>query len=469
MITIQRQLVLISLLLLATAAFGDTKTWTGTVSTLWSVGGNWDGGVAPVNGDVLVFPHGAGNTNTVNDLVGLTLTSMSFPSLNGNFGVNGNAFTLNAGVDNQGTLGWNAPTTLGASQTFLAGHTTRFFQTITLNGHTLTLQPYVTTFFAGSSIVGTGDVIMMGTGGTGGTQLSGSINITGTVSLTAGADINVEGTISAANVVAGSGSIVSGAGTLPSFTSNGATIRPGHAAGQGCCGFDAIGILTTGSLSANGGVLSIGLVTPVPGTGHDQLAVNGTVTLSNPTLTVTFPAAVPPAGTSFVIIANDGTDPVSGTFAGLPEGTTFTVGATALRITYAGGTGNDVVLTAVNATTTTLNTDPNPSGGTVVLTIHVAAVPPASGIPTGSVSIFVDGQLATSGVLDANGDLVITLTGLSPGLHDIRADYTGDASFGASSATVAQQVIAPIPTLSTWMMMLFAVAIATIALRITPR
>src|ERR1051326_3225033 len=48
----------------------------------------------------------------------------------------------------------------------------------------------------------------------------------------------------------------------------------------------------------------------------------------------------------FPIIDNDGTDPVVGTFAGLPEGATFKAGSYTYWITYKGGDGNDVVLTA---------------------------------------------------------------------------------------------------------------------------
>ena len=57
----------------------------------------------------------------------------------------------------------------------------------------------------------------------------------------------------------------------------------------------------------------------------------------------------PSVGTAFTIIANDGGDAVAGTFAGLAEGATFQSGAALFSISYAGGDGNDVVLTAVEA------------------------------------------------------------------------------------------------------------------------
>src|SRR5439155_15925819 len=65
--------------------------------------------------------------------------------------------------------------------------------------------------------------------------------------------------------------------------------------------------------------------------------------LGGATLTLTV-GATPPVGSSYVIINNDGTDPVVGTFAGLPNGGVITVGTNSFKILYAGGDGNDVVL-----------------------------------------------------------------------------------------------------------------------------
>jgi len=82
------------------------------------------------------------------------------------------------------------------------------------------------------------------------------------------------------------------------------------------------------------------------GTQFDQLTVleSGTVSPGNAALQIR-DTQVYPLGTSFRIIDNDGTDAVTGTFAGLPAGAS--IGGTFNRytITYAGGTGNDVVLT----------------------------------------------------------------------------------------------------------------------------
>jgi hypothetical protein len=68
-------------------------------------------------------------------------------------------------------------------------------------------------------------------------------------------------------------------------------------------------------------------------------------------LTVTS-TVVPAVGSSFEIVNNSATSAISGAFVGLPEGSTFTVkvGATTMtfKISYKGGTGNDVVLTRIS-------------------------------------------------------------------------------------------------------------------------
>ncbi len=64
--------------------------------------------------------------------------------------------------------------------------------------------------------------------------------------------------------------------------------------------------------------------------GYDQLNVTGTVALgTTTTLSASLFGGYTPAavGNSYTIINNDGTDAVTGTFAGLAEGATFTLGA----------------------------------------------------------------------------------------------------------------------------------------------
>jgi hypothetical protein len=57
----------------------------------------------------------------------------------------------------------------------------------------------------------------------------------------------------------------------------------------------------------------------------------------------------PIIGTKFMLIQNDGSDPINGTFNGLPEGAKLKFGGRQWQMTYKGGTGNDVVATLLSA------------------------------------------------------------------------------------------------------------------------
>ena len=88
----------------------------------------------------------------------------------------------------------------------------------------------------------------------------------------------------------------------------------------------------------------------------DRFNVAGTVTLDQSDLILTYLAGYSiAAGDKFFIVNNDDVDPVVGTFAGLPDGSTVSPAlGGSFRIDYDGdfGTGatsggNDVVLTAL--------------------------------------------------------------------------------------------------------------------------
>lgn len=75
-----------------------TAYWTGTISNLWSVAGNWIGlgGAAPGAGDDLVFPSGATNFSTSNDYeAGTSFNSITITA--DGYTLAGNAIALGAG------------------------------------------------------------------------------------------------------------------------------------------------------------------------------------------------------------------------------------------------------------------------------------------------------------------------------------------------------------------------------------
>src|SRR5262249_45335178 len=142
----------------------------------------------------------------------------------------------------------------------------------------------------------------------------------------------------ASPVTVNSGGTLAGTGTVGSVTVNsGGTLSPGTSPG----------ILTTDDLTLNdGSTLTIELNGPPVGTQYAQVNVTGTVTVLSATLHVVL-GFTPSAGQVFTIINNDSTDPVVGAFAGLAEGAILSVGGALFTLSYEGGDGNDVTLTAL--------------------------------------------------------------------------------------------------------------------------
>jgi hypothetical protein len=120
---------------------------------------------------------------------------------------------------------------------------------------------------------------------------------------------------------------------------NGGTIRPGDSgtgsANTGNLTFGAAATLDEGINAAIAGLFG-------------SLHVTGAVNLGGAALSLSGSGGAVAPGNTFVIIDNDGADPVNGTFAGLPQGTTISNGPGGFNytISYTGGSGNDVVLTA---------------------------------------------------------------------------------------------------------------------------
>ena len=53
------------------------------------------------------------------------------------------------------------------------------------------------------------------------------------------------------------------------------------------------------------------------------------------------------AGTVFTALDNTSANPITGTFANLPDGSTFTSGRNTYQASYEGSDGNDLTLTVV--------------------------------------------------------------------------------------------------------------------------
>src|SRR6266851_3435150 len=193
------------------------------------------------------------------------------------------------------------------------------------------------TAFTGVIQNGSGTVGLTKTG-TGTLTLSGTNTYSGTTTVSTGT-LLVNGT-QATSPVSVNGGTLGGAGTVGAITTTaaGGSVSPGQV---------GPGILSSGNVNWSTGAPSfvVQLNGTTAGTGYDQLNVTGTVNLSGATLSGTM-GFTPPTGSTFAIITNDGSDAIVGTFAGLPEGSSVVFSGQAFKISYVGGTGNDVVLSA---------------------------------------------------------------------------------------------------------------------------
>ena len=445
-------------------AAADTCTWTGLASPNWSNSGNWtgcDNGNLPETGASLIFPAGAANLASNNNIAGYTFNSISFDD---SYVITGSSFSLSGGflaISNSTSIS-NA-ITLTANQTFqgIALGNITFNGTLDLNGSDLTINVANFNFTFNNTISGTGDIIKTGAAGA---RFNGINTFTGNVVINSG-QIGINNNASFGSTI-GNTTINSG-GTININTSGLIIPEIFNIAGSGNTGNGAIrnntgnnriagnitltdsveiesglgntltlsGIISGGAffdLDLNGNILLTGtgtnlgdtiinansdvfiennhgtsdvnlfgatlrefdstignlnisnsgpLVSSVyPGfingvnalsalsvnnlnfisplqnifydindVSSDQILTTGTVTLNNAILNVNGinPSIV--VGTVYTFINNDGADAVSGTFSGYAEGSSYVSGGVTYRVSYVGGTGNDVTLTILSA------------------------------------------------------------------------------------------------------------------------
>ncbi|MCU0707282.1 MAG: right-handed parallel beta-helix repeat-containing protein, partial [Pirellula sp.] len=157
--------------------------------------------------------------------------------------------------------------------------------------------------------------------------------------------INTNGALNVA-----SGATLKGTGTFTGNVLNQGEIAPGNSPG----------IITINGNYAQSSAANLEI--EIQGTNpntpdFDQLIVNGTVTLDGTLNILHLGGFIAANGDTFRIIDNDGVDAVNGAFSGLSEGATFVSDGQVYRITYVGGTGNDVVLTAIASFVVTTTAD----------------------------------------------------------------------------------------------------------------
>ena len=190
-------------------------------------------------------------------------------------------------------------------------------------------------------------------------------------------------------------------------------------------------------------------------------SVSGQTVIYTAMVTATAPAGGTPTGT---VTFSDGGTTISGCIA------QPTVGAVALCTSVYAGVGGHAITAVYNGDanfisstspvlTQTVNqgatssvvsssADPSVSGQDVTYTATVAALAPASGIPSGTVT-FMDGVTTLSGCVVqplVGGVVACSIAYAGVGSHAITAVYGGDLNFTGSTSTILTQTVSPAST-----------------------
>src|SRR4051812_37697798 len=295
-------------------------TWDGGGgNNNWTTPANWVGDTAPTGGaaDQVVFGDvGAARKTNTNDFpAGTEFEKIKFAS--GGWTIGGNPIVLNDDIDAQaaasGTNSVNLDITMTVGETpvssFLPGGSTLIVNgNINNQGNRLRLAG-VSQVTVNGVISGPGTLEKDASGPstitadntyTGGTNVktaltidhtgSGTATGTGAVTVTSGGDLRGRGRVGATTVQSG-GDFFPGVGN------------------------NSVGVLTTGDLDlASGSRLGLNINGTNAGTDHDQIAVNGTVTLgATSTLQLTSGAGFTPTnGPPLKNRTNTGSDPTAG-------------------------------------------------------------------------------------------------------------------------------------------------------------
>ncbi len=330
--------------------YAAVKTWDGGgADANWTTAANWVGDIAPVANDDLVFPAAAAQFSNTNNFFLLTIFR-SITIEGGDYTIGGNALRLTNGLTvKSGTQAINTIISLEAAQTFsTAQDSITIIAVLSVGSFPLT--------FDGNGLLGIGLITGSGSlikNGLGGVLLIASGGFSGAIAHNGGifvVDANIPNSAVTVNAepFAGTEFGLSGFG------------------GTGTVGTTNVtsGVISAGTLTSPTGILNINnnltftangnyvckIAGANAGTDYDQLNVTGTVSLGNARLfLLPFNDFRPALGDTFVILKNDGTDAINGTFLNAPEGAVL-AGAlnTAFKITYRGGDGNDVAVTRVN-------------------------------------------------------------------------------------------------------------------------
>ena len=352
-------------------AAGQTATWTGTLgnfieasngSVFNNMGSFVDGGLG------LYEETGTGAPSAFNDAGSFTTSA---GSTNSEFGVFFNVPGGSIDVTDNNQLDIDRGGTMSAAALTIGANAALGLGTYVLDTAT--------------TIIGTGELEAIGTK----LVLPGNYTFTGSLFVERGT-MQVDGSLAASSVGLSDSpnTTLSGTGTVGAMSVGDGTVSPGDGPVPGI--LNAHGDVAFSPPNPDeedvGSTFNVVLNGAAAGTGYSQLNVNGSVDLGGSTLNTSL-GFTPANGETFTIIKS--TSPIVGTFDGLPEGASLTIGNFPFTISYHGGDGNDVVLTQANAVpivpaVTGISPTTGPSTGGTVVTITGTGFTGAIGVDFGT-------------------------------------------------------------------------------------
>ncbi len=357
------QIMAVAMLLISQSAFATDRSWTGASSTVWATSSNWSPSTVPLAADNALFSASFTNQPRLTAFAfvgGLWIKTGVTKSAVISAGSTSDVLTL-AGNTINGVASRGILTDNTSSYSLTVGCSTRLANSQYWDNNSpnlLTVNGAVNLNAKALTVRGTGNTrisgVLSSTGasvhkfGDGTLTLAGANTYTGATAVGGGTLLingnqsSATGTVSVSN----SGTTFGGVGTIGGAVTvySGASLAPGNAGnGNGPLSVPAVTL-------AAGSYFKVDLNGWYAGTGYDQLIVrSGGATISGSHLVITVGAGLY-MGQTFTILNKQSSGAVTGTFA---QGNSITTGGYSFSINYAGGDGNDIVLTVTETPTIT--------------------------------------------------------------------------------------------------------------------
>jgi len=363
---------LLALLTLAPRGAAQTFTWTGAQNPNWKTNANWLGGAAPTGngGENLVFPSGASNLSTNNNINNSTFNSITISG--SGYTIGGSAITLGAG---------------GLADSSIAGTNTVNLATTFAATRAVTVSNAGTTLTISGVISGAGGVTKAGAGTV---TLSATNTYTGVTTINAGTiAVAADARLGTAPAVATAGKLTFGGGTLRTTASFTLAANRGIAlTGAGTISTDPGTTLTYGGIIAG--------ASPLTKAGTGTLIVSGANTYTGVT---TIGAGTLQLGATNAVPSGSAVTVSGGAIFDL-RGFSDAIGSLAGAGTVTSGAAGAVVLTAGgNNSSTTFSGVMQNGSGTVALAKTGTGTLTWSGVNTYSGTTTV-----SAGVLDVQNN-----------------------------------------------------------------